>query len=172
MAQMICEKAVIPRITDATNLTPTSRDTNGLGSTERAQSTPDVNDIAQEYNPASDHVHIIPFDIEDDLLPPSTVSPHQPSTNDDIAIIRNLTTDIEPPFHICLSSNPFDDVLTIDVSTRGDHPTLGFELDDNEYIGQRLQLMNCATSTPAARIPRWRSTLRNSFPLSIGKTKI
>ena len=106
MAQMICEKAVIPRIVDTTSLTPTSRDTNGFGSTEIVESTPDTNNIAQEDHPASDHVHIIPFDIKDNLLPSSTTSPHQPSTNDDIAIIRNLTTDIEPLFHICLSSNP------------------------------------------------------------------
>ena len=32
--------------------------------------------------------------------------------------------------------------------------------------------MNCVKSTPAARIPRWRSTLRHSFLLNIGDTSI
>ena len=39
IAQMICEKAIIPHIDDTTALTPTTRDTNALGSTERAEAS-------------------------------------------------------------------------------------------------------------------------------------
>ena len=83
-----------------------------------------------------------------------------------------MTTTIEPPFNVTLGSDPFDDVLEIDISTRGHHPTLGLQMETNAALGERLQLSNCAASTPAARIPRWRSTLRQSFPLSIGDQQI
>ena len=45
-------------------------------------------------------------------------------------------------------------------------------MDTNNNLSQHLQLLNCANSTPAARIPRWRSTLRHSFPITIDDIKI
>ena len=39
-------------------------------------------------------------------------------------------------------------------------------------MGNRPQLRDCLTSTPAARIPKWRSTLRNSFLTAIGTRNI
>ena len=83
-----------------------------------------------------------------------------------------MITIFEPPYNITLSSDPFDDVLEIGISTHGVHPTLGLELHSNDEIGERLQLENCAKSTPAARIPRWRSTLRHSFPIAIVTTAV
>ena len=67
---------------------------------------------------------------------------------------------------------PFDDYIDIDIGTRDTHPTLGLKFQDNIELGHRLQLVNFSNSTPAACIPRWCSTLRHSFPISIGNTTI
>ena len=39
-------------------------------------------------------------------------------------------------------------------------------------MGNRPHLHACLNSTPAARIPKWRSMLRNSFPTEIGTRNI
>ena len=83
-----------------------------------------------------------------------------------------MTTDITPPYHISLGTDPFDDVIEIEISTRGKHPTLGMHLNDNRNLGERMQLLDIASSSPAARIPRWRSTLRSSPPLSIDNSPV
>ena len=100
-----------------------------------------------------------------------------PYTQDDIddqhtqdvnkASISNLNTNIEPPYQICLSPDPIDNILQTEIMTKGSHATLGLELKHNEKLGNRLQLIQCLKSTPSARIPKWRSTLRNSFLVAI-----
>ena len=77
--------------------------------------------------------------------------------------IRMLTTDIEPPYQIDLCHDPFDTNMEITIATKGTHPTLGLHLITNKDIGNRLQLTECIKSTPAARISKWRSTLRGAF---------
>ena len=175
IAQMICEKACIPAIDDTTNLSVTERDSDAFGSTEQneyANTTPlPHNTIIHDDNDNDQSPHVIPFDIEDDHANQSVLNDNGVST-DDVAIIHNMTTDVEPPFNITMGTDPFDDIVEIEIATRGEHPTLGLILESNDDIGQRLQLTTCATSTPAARMPRWRSTLRHSFPLSIGTTPI
>ena len=83
-----------------------------------------------------------------------------------------MNTTIDPPYHVSLSNNPFDDIVEIEISTRGKHSTLGIQFETNNTLGDRLQVTNMLPSTPAARIPRWRSTLRQSFPINIGDTPI
>ena len=39
-------------------------------------------------------------------------------------------------------------------------------------MSNRLQLQSCAKSTPSAKIPKWRSTLHQSFPITINEYKI
>ena len=63
-------------------------------------------------------------------------------------------------------------MITIDVGTHGNHPTLGLMLLQNATMNNRPQLQECAKSTPAARIPKWRSTLRRSFPITINGKRI
>ena len=43
-------------------------------------------------------------------------------------IIKTITTTVEPPFHIALSTDPFDDNIDINISLKGSHPALGLEL--------------------------------------------
>ena len=81
--------------------------------------------------------------------------------------VRNMDTDIQPPYNIYLTSDPFDDTIDVTVATFGNHDTLGFIFNKNSKFGDRFQLQDCKSSTPAARIQRWRSTLRNSFLVAI-----
>ena len=156
IAQMICEKAVIPKIEVNTTLSDTIRGNNGFGSTESNDKTP----------------HIIRFNIDEDPRSESTNSPIDIPDADLPNIVRTMSTQIEPPYHISLGTDPFDDYVDIDIGTKGNHTTLGLEFEDKLELGNRMQLMNCATSTPAARIPRWRSTLRYSFPISVGNKPV
>ena len=75
-----------------------------------------------------------------------------------------MITDIELPYQICLSSDPFDNLTSIDIQTNEQHPTLDLDLDIHQEFGYRLQLRQCLHSTSAAKIPKWRSHIRNSFP--------
>ena len=49
---------------------------------------------------------------------------------------------------------------------------MGLILLNNIQYGNRLQLKNCATSTPSARIPKWRSTLRDAFLTAVDNEKV
>lgn len=70
------------------------------------------------------------------------------------------------PFNIYLSQDPFDKLLPIDITVKGDHPTLGLKVEMCNYR-HRLRLADMVISTPASRVPRWRSTLRNAYILTI-----
>ena len=86
--------------------------------------------------------------------------------------LGTLNTDIELPNNVALSSDPFDNIITVDILTRGEQPTLGLALKKSTSMGDRLQMMTCLKSTPAARIPKWRSTLSNSFPLQVNNIPV
>ena len=76
------------------------------------------------------------------------------------------------PYQIYMSSDPMEDTVEIEIGLGGTHNTVGLITTMNKEMGNRTQLLDCLKSTPAARIPRWRSTLRNSFPISINGTKV
>ena len=116
--------------------------------------------------------HIIPFDI-DELLSDNNPQTIINNTHHDIlGVVRNMTTDITPPFQISLGSDSFDNIVENNISTHGKHPTLYLQLHESKNIGHRIQLVDISKSAPATRIPRWRSTIRSSFPLSMGDTSI
>ena len=54
------------------------------------------------------------------------------------ASIRKLDTNIELPYQICLSADPFDNMLDTEILTKISHATLGLELKHNEELGNRL----------------------------------
>jgi len=166
IAQMICENAVIPQVVVSENLSNTTRNNNGFGSTEQMNTTQN-NQTTPTHDNLTGSPNVIPFDSD-------KVSLTNTSTNDNepIGIVKHMDVDITPPYHISLGSDPFDDVVEIEISTRGQHPTLGLLLTDNKDLGDRLQLTDITAFTLAARIPRWRSTLRSFFPLSIDGTQI
>ena len=82
-------------------------------------------------------------------------------------LIQNMHTDVTTPLQIYMSHDPFEDVIAVEISTHGTHKTLGLVISNNTSMGNRPQLMECAKSTPAARIPKWRSMLRNAFPTEV-----
>ena len=200
IAQMICEKAVIPKIEVNATLSDTIRGNNGFGNTESNDPVPmnplspndnneEMPDLVPRYDsnfdddkaPQIQHTpspprdktpHIIPFDIVEDPRSDSPILPINIPDADLPNIVRSMSTQIEPPYHISLGTDPFDDYVDIDIGTKGNHTTLGLEFEDKVELGNRMQLMNCATSTSAARIPRWRSTLRHSFPISVGNKPV
>ena len=75
-------------------------------------------------------------------------------------------------YNIALSSYPMDNIIDIDILVKGTHETLGLIVNNNPDIGNRIQLLECQKSTPVARIPKWRSMLRNAFITKIQNTVI
>ena len=60
--------------------------------------------------------------------------------------------------------------LDVEIRIKGEHPTLGLNVTQGK-TGQ-LTLINCKPGTPAARIPKWRSTLRNARVKKLHNTNI
>ena len=48
---------------------------------------------------------------------------------------------IETPYTIFFSVDPYKNILTINISTRGNYPTLGLILDNNKLIGNWVTLI-------------------------------
>ena len=76
--------------------------------------------------------------------------------------IVTMHTDITVPYHMKLFSDPIDNMIDISIATNGMHTTLGVLLENNKPIN-RVKLINCIPGTPAAKIPKWRTILRNKF---------
>ena len=114
ITQIICEKVVIPTITVIDTLTKTVRNSDGFGSTEINDTSSTSPSHTTEKSP-SPHIpyNIIPYD--GDEITTSTPT-HKPIDNI-IGVIQNMTTRVEPPFHISLSFDPFDDIVDIEIST-------------------------------------------------------
>ena len=70
--------------------------------------------------------------------------------------IHNMDTNIHPPYQICLSPDPFDNLMKLKIKIKGSHSTLGLDLITHQEFGHRLQLRQCLQSKPAAKIPKWR----------------
>ena len=86
--------------------------------------------------------------------------------------VRNIDTAIQPPYNMFLTSDPFDETIDVTVAIFGNHDTLGFILNQTPKFGDRFQLQDCQSSTPAARIQRWRSTHRNYFLVAVDDVNI
>ena len=101
---------------------------------------------------------------ETTVTPPSNIPSTTRQYLEDSAspIIHNILTDADPPFQVSLSMDPIDNTVIIDVPTTGNDPLLGFSLVKNKKADW-VQFKHCVPGTPAMRIPKWRSTLRNSY---------
>jgi len=71
-----------------------------------------------------------------------------------------------PPENFHLTSNPFGPYTIVTLQTKGNHPNLGLELLHHQDTS-RVVLKSCLPSTPAARIPQWRSTLRSRYIIAV-----
>ena len=80
-----------------------------------------------------------------------------------------ITTGPADDFH--LSRNLFEQSTELTIPLKGTHPTLGTHLI-KELDNSRILMKSCSPSTPAARITRWRFTLRNSVTITLHSTPI
>ena len=67
-----------------------------------------------------------------------------------------MNSEIQLPYQICLSADPFDNVIEIEMKITGTHDTMGMKLEEKTEFGNRVQLQDCICSTPALKLPKWR----------------
>ena len=144
IAQMILEQYISPSVQVTTKIDPTERNNKGFGSTGITQPTP-----------STEALPIIPFN-KDELSPtPAVVH----TTN--ISSLNGATMEMtfQQPVNI----------TTIDLRKSGTHPTLGFQLknDDRGPI-----ITHCVRGTPAAKIPQWRTVMKGAVIYSINDTMV
>ena len=72
----------------------------------------------------------------------------------------------EMPYNIFLSTDPFDDVITVTVKDFGAHDTMGMVLAQCEHRN-RPRLRDIIPSQPCSRIKNWRSTIKNGYIVQI-----
>ena len=96
------------------------------------------------------------------ISPPTL--PHYIPDDESLGDTVNAATGTPDDFH--LISNPFGPSTTITLTTKCSHPTLLLDLHHHSDIS-RIVLRSYLPSTPAVRIPRWRSTLRDSYIIAV-----
>lgn len=148
-AQIIFKKIWMPTVEVVPSLNATSRGDQGFGSTEvrqppKLKSTPPI------------------------PIPPPT-EPRPTDTAPAAAAAPARLT--EPVSVIEFSDNPYDNEIDITIDVKGDHPTLGLDVQHNKDF-DRLQLLACSNGTPAGKIQRWRSTLRNAFIIAVNGNEV
>ena len=90
--------------------------------------------------------------------PNTTDKPNIDSANPQACHIHNLN--VETPQNITMDSDGDGPYLEIELRVKGDNETLGLNVHTN--TAGHIILKDCIPSTPAAKIPKWRSTLRNA----------
>lgn len=86
-------------------------------------------------------------DSDEEVIPP-LISRYNSDSNDDnnnnappiahtchTARIRNMHTDVTTPLQIYMSNDPFENVIAVDISTHGNHKTLGMIINNNSSMG-------------------------------------
>lgn len=168
IAQLLCENVSTPNIVVVDYMTSTTRQ-GGFGSTDISTAIPtrpvekllhDILENVPSPSPVTNNsdrhidptVHVIP--------------PEDPQTAPTMLRLEDLHFTFDMPYQLELSPSPFDNQTSRTVSVWGNHPTLGFDLEDCSKFGT-CKLKQCALSTPCARIPRWRSELRGAYLTSV-----
>ena len=136
IAQMITHRIAYPTTIEVQQLVVTTRNEQGFGSTEVREDT--TKSCAQAHMTNMSTIHSITDSI--------------------------LAGDGQKPYNIWLSTDPFHNRLTIMIDIKGDHPTLGIQTTPSPFSG-RLQIQDMVPGTPAAKIPKWRSTLHRAIML-------
>jgi dUTP pyrophosphatase len=83
------------------------------------------------------------------------------------AVIKNAIAPQDST--IDFSNNPYENEITITIDNNGTHPTRGLDVIMNDAYN-KVQLLACNKGTPAGRINKWRSTLRNALLLDFNGT--
>ena len=75
------------------------------------------------------------------------------------------------PKTVHLSTDIYDNILIRKVKNKGKHPTRGLIL--KICPKQNLPIIKeCENSTPAAKLPKWRSTMRGAYIIEINNERI
>ena len=75
------------------------------------------------------------------------------------------------PYNISLSLNPFDNYTHRTIQVKGDHPLLGLSLQSCA-TRNIPQIVECLKSTPAIRIPRWKTELKNAYIIAVDNNEV
>ena len=75
------------------------------------------------------------------------------------------------PYNISLSLNPFDNYTYHTIQVKGDHPLLGLSLQScaTKNIPKIVEYLK---STPAIRIPRWKTELNNAYIVAVNNNEV
>ena len=162
IAQLVVENALQPDILEVMNLTPTKRGEHGFGSTDNTREP--MNYPPDDNAPTTDP-HI-PTPTE----PPKQNQPTVTAIEKE-AITSDIHISYQPPYNLGFSSSPLDNQTFRTVSTFGTDKSLGFDLQTCPHFGLP-KINDCKQSTPCARLPRWRSELRDAYITSVGNKPI
>ena len=149
IAQLIVEKIETPTVQVVNELSVTARGKNGFGSTDKKS----IEMSRPILSPTS--------------LPPPTLIAARAASASSLMTNNTITS-----AQIELSLDPYDNRVDITLLRRAwSHPTQGLELEICP-LRNLPRLKSCVKGTPAARISRWRSVLRNAYILSINGSSI
>ena len=136
-------------------------------------STPSINhDDTQHANPTTSRgangFGSTGISVETNTTENTTGNPTQgPSLEQD----PNKQAEITPPYQLIFSTDPYDNILKHTIDTWGTHATVGLSLHTCP-IRHRPQLKHIYPGTPAARLPKWRSTLRNAYVTKVNDISV
>lgn len=92
-----------------------------------------------------------------------------PTTAAAAQLEANIDKDIQL---VSLSANPYIDEIEVTLSKKGNHPHLGFELMQSDQWNDEINILSCQSGTPAARLPRWRTRIRNNVLLTVNHQNV
>ena len=75
------------------------------------------------------------------------------------------------PYNISLSLNPFDNYTHRTLQVKGNHPLLGLILQICK-TRNITQIIECLKSTPAIRIPRWRTEVKHGYIIAVNNNPV
>ena len=173
IAQMIVETARTPKVLESKTLPKTIRNTSGFGSTDKK---------IYDTNSKTNIIPTLPLPINVRPSAACAAALHFDHTCNELENlvddpphdldiqINNISQDMnlafDLPFDISLSDCPFDTFTDRTIDIKGDHPTLGLQMENNDMYNLP-QLKQCQRSTPSSKLKAWRRDLRDGFIRSI-----
>lgn len=163
-AQIIFKQIWTPAVEIVTALPTTTQGAQGFGSTETR--VPLKSSLTVDTNTK-------PHQQKGRTRPPTRLTPGPIDISEPYPLAAAVATATPTPSPqvIKFSDNPFDNKLEITIDNKGDHPTLRLDVVHHKDF-DKVQLISCSKGTPAGKILRWRSTLRDSFVLAVDHTPI
>jgi hypothetical protein len=151
IAQIIIVKDPTVTVTETSQLSNTTRNKGGFGSTGKYTPT---NKPSATPSP----------------IPMPTVQVQPTTAAAATAIVEH--TDNEPICSIDISDDPFIDTQDVLITTKGRHPTQGLILQDSDIWDDRVTIVTCKPGTAATNVLNWRKQLKYGTLLKINNVSI